>query len=182
MNSKKIIATTNKTLEEVLTFEDLMAISVEFEGKKVEGTIIRGSIKRVTGWDKKTNIVTFELTEDCLPAIEAMLNPPRDLHVIGEQESGKYLKNKIIKNYEKTNKDQTDKAIIASDREQIGRLEREIQSFIPTKKYLENISSNNLFISDKRYKHYVRASTAIGRYIVGLEQKIIDIKDKYGWL
>lgn len=71
MNSKKIIATTNKTLEEVLTFEDLMAISVEFEGKKVEGTIIRGSIKRVTGWDKKTNIVTFELTEDCLP-MEAM--------------------------------------------------------------------------------------------------------------
>lgn len=101
MNSKKIIATTNKTLEEVLTFEDLMAISVEFEGKKVEGTIIRGSIKRVTGWDKKTNIVTFELTEDCLPAIEAMLNPPRDLHVIGEQESSKYLKNKIIKNYGK---------------------------------------------------------------------------------
>ena len=80
------------------------------------------------------------------------------------------------------NHSQIDKSIIASDREQIGRLEREIQSFIPTKKYLENISSNNLFISDKRYKHYVRASTAIGRYIVGLEQKIIDIKDKYGWL
>lgn len=83
---------------------------------------------------------------------------------------------------EKTNKDQTDKAIIASDREQVQYLEREIELFLPTKKYFDNKYRNSVFLSKKRGSHYSKASTAIGRYIVGLEQKIIDIKDKYGWL
>lgn len=82
---------------------------------------------------------------------------------------------------EKTNKDQTDKAIIASDREQIEYLENEIQMFRPTLEYLEN-KSRGAFIGHKRSTHYCQASTAMKRYIVGLEQKIIDIKDKYGWL
>jgi hypothetical protein len=80
------------------------------------------------------------------------------------------------------NNEKTDKAIIASDREQIEYLRREIQLFLPTHSYFTNKHKNSVFISKKKSTHYARASTAIGRYIAGLREKIIDIKDKHGWL
>lgn len=80
------------------------------------------------------------------------------------------------------NNEKIEKEVIASDREQIKYLEREIELFLPTKKYFDNKHRNSVFLSKKRGSHYSKASTAIGRYIVGLEQKIIDIKDKHGWL